>query len=86
MEYNFNNSREQLTPQDLEDIHELLSARLRAKNSDLLWARLHHDLRSIPYHGILGKIYKDKYGWQYCTGQDYSEEIKTIRKIILTLK
>lgn len=83
---NFNNHRDQLTDQDKEEIFILLSGRLREKNRRLLKTRLDHHLELIPYYGILERIQKESYGWAYCAGQSYPDEIRTVRNIILTLK
>lgn len=83
---NFNNSREVLTEQDLEAIWKILAKGLRSKNSRLIWVRLQNDLLSIPYHGILERLIKESYGWSYCAGQSYPDEIRTIREIIYKLK
>lgn len=82
----FNSAREILTDEDKQQIFDLLSSGLRQKNRDLLHRRIHHHLGMIPYHGILSRVMKEQHGWTYCAGQDYREEIKTVRKIILECK
>lgn len=82
----FNRDRENLTEQDLEEIFDLLAPRMRSANKALLWRRLTEHLSMIPHYGILSRIMQDSHGWSYCAGQDYTEEIKTVRKIILDCK
>jgi len=82
----FNNSRDNLTEDDLGQIFELLSKGLRPKNRDLLYRRLTEHLSMIPYHGILSRVMKESHGWSYCAGQSYPDEIRTVRKIILTMR
>lgn len=83
---NFNTYRHKLTGSDIHEIYELLNKGLRQKNKDLLAKRLDDHLALIPYHGILERLMKDKHGWSYCAGQSYTDEIRTVRNIILTLK
>lgn len=83
---NFNNYRQQLTEQDTNEIFEILSKGLRSKNRELLAKRLNHHLELIPYFGILDRLIKESYGWSYCAGQSYTDEIRTVRQIILNLK
>jgi hypothetical protein len=83
---NFNNGRDNLTPEDLFQIWELVAHRCRERNKRLLDIRLTFDLDLIPYHGILDRLIKTDHGWSYCAGQSYSDEIRTIRNIILNLR
>ena len=82
----FNTNRSELTNKDIEQIFSLLNSGLRSKNRNLLWIRLNTDLNSIPHHGILSRIMDSGNGWEYCAGQSYPDEIRTVRNIILTLK
>jgi hypothetical protein len=83
---NFNNHRSKLTEKDTDEIYELLSNRLRQANKVLLAKRLNDHLELIPHYGILERITKEPYGWNYCAGQSYPDEIRTVRKIILDRK
>ena len=85
---NFNNSREQLSADDSQQIYELLCSGLRSENKILLHKRLFNHLGMIPYCGVFERIIKDERTnqWEYCAGQDYPSEIRTVRKIILECK
>ena len=86
-QFNFNSDRELLTLDDRKLIFELLAKGLRDKNRALLYRRLFDGFDNlIPYHGILGRLIKDRGVWSYCAGQSYPDEIRTVRKIILELK
>jgi hypothetical protein len=86
LQFNFNSDRELLTDDDKQQIFELLSKGLRANNYNLLNDRIFNCLGMIPYHGILGRVIKEDCGWSYCAGQSYPDEIRTVRKIILTCR
>lgn len=83
---NFNNHRDKLTESDKQEIFELLGKRLREKNARRLKSMLNYGLQCIPHYGILNRLYKDQYGWQYCAGQSYPDEIRTVRNIIINGK
>jgi hypothetical protein len=83
---NFNNYRDKLTEKDKAEIFEILSSRCRQKTKELLAKRLDKHLDLIPEYGILNRLIKEKHGWNYCAGQSYPDEIRTVRKIILELK
>jgi len=86
IQINFNNYKSQMTEKDLDEIHELLAKGCRKHNRDLLWLRLTTQRSLIPEYGIMNRLIKDTYGWHYCAGQSYPDEIRTVRKIILELR
>lgn len=83
---NFNNYKEKMTEKDKEEIFEILAKGTRQKTRELLAKRLDRDLNLIPKYGILDRLIKESYGWSYCAGQSYPDEIRTVRKIVLELK
>lgn len=83
---NFNNYKEKMTEKDKEEIFEILAKGTRQKTRELLALRLEKHLDLIPEFGILDRLIKESYGWNYCAGQSYPDEIRTVRKIILELK
>lgn len=83
---NFNNYKDKMTQNDLEQIFELLSSGLRSKNRELLRTRLNRHINLIPQYGILERLIKAEHGWEYTAGQSYPDEIRTLRNIILNLK
>ena len=83
---NFNNYKEKMTEKDKEEIFEILAEGTRQKTRELLAKRLDKHLDLIPEFGILNRLIKENHGWNYCAGQSYPDEIRTVRKIILELK
>jgi hypothetical protein len=86
----FNSLREVLTDTDKKAIYDLLQSRLRVDTKALLWRRIHDHTTMIPHYGILSRIMKSELNgrvyWEYCAGQSYPDEIRTVRKIILECK
>lgn len=83
---NFNNYKDKMTQNDLDQIFELLSSGLRSKNRELLRTRLNRHINLIPQYGILERLIKENGDWRYFAGQSYPDEIRTLRNIILNLK
>lgn len=82
----FNDLKEQLTENDIDQLIAILGKGLRMKNAQLLRRRLLSHTGMIPAYGILERLTKESHGWSYCAGQSYVDEIRTVRSIILTLK
>ena len=80
---NFNNLKTELTEQDIDQIVSILGYRCRVKTVNDIRRRLEYFPSSIPSYGILERLMKEPTGWQYFAGQSYTDEIKTVRKIIL---
>ena len=84
MQINFNNHRDKLTDKDREEIFDILAKGLREKNRRRLRSMLFYGLGAIPHREILGRIqYSEEFGWSYCAGQSYPDEIRYVRSIIL---
>jgi hypothetical protein len=83
---NFNNQKANLTEEDKEEIFEILAKKTRQATRVLLAKRLDNHLDLIPEYGIFNRLIKENYGWIYCAGQSYPDEIRTLRKIVLNLK
>lgn len=75
-----------MTDEDKQEIFEILASRTRQKTRELLARRLYKNLSLIPHYGILERLIKEDYGWTYCAGQSYPDEIRTVRKIVLECK
>jgi malate synthase len=83
----FNDLKEILLPEDIDQLLDILGHRLRAKNYELLKRRLEKHSSLVPTYGILERLVKDKYGhWSYTAGQSYPDEIRVVRNIILNLR
>jgi len=75
-----------LSETDIDDIVALLCKRCRVPTKIRIRSILTYHPSAIPTFGILSRVYKDKNGWQYCAGQSYPDEIRTVRNIIKDLK
>tara|TARA_R110002167_G_scaffold44097_4_gene132965 strand:- start:164 stop:421 length:258 start_codon:yes stop_codon:yes gene_type:complete len=80
---NFNNQKSVLTEEDKEEIFDILVKGTRIKTRELLAERLNKHIDLIPEYGIFNRLIKESYGWSYCAGQSYSDEIRCMREIIL---
>ena len=86
MDENFNSLRKDLTENDIENIAILVSKRCRVKTFRKILANLTYNVSQIPFYGILNRLYKQNNEWHYCAGQSYTDEIRTVRNIIINLK
>lgn len=80
---NFNNQRESLTEDDINQLVALLGKHCRVKTITHLESSLKYGLSRVPYYGILERLMKENGQWSYCAGQSYPDEIRTVRNIIL---
>jgi hypothetical protein len=84
MNNSFNNLKSTLTADDIESIISIVGYRCRAKTLTRLRSRLTYGPSRIPSYGILERLTKDENGnWEYCAGQSYPDEIRTVRECIL---
>ena len=85
-EQNFNDIKNKLTEDDIDQLIDLLCNRCRANTINRFRANLSMSTSFIPVYGILNRVTKEDGKWSYCAGQSYPDEIRTVRKIILDLK
>ena len=83
MQKNFNNQKANLTEKDIDAILKIIGYRCRVKTINRLRSILTYNKSLIPEYGILSRLILDEHGWHYCSGQDYTSEIKIIRDCIL---
>lgn len=83
---NLNNHRDKLTEQDIDELVALIGHRCRHNTLRMLRAHLTYSVNAIPKYGILERVIKENGEWSYCAGQSYTDEIRTVREIILKLK
>jgi len=83
VQVNFNNYRDQLNEDDIEQIVILLCQRCRPDKYARLRSVLNYHPLSIPHLSILERLIKENGKWRYIAGQDYPREIKTVREIML---
>ena len=80
---NFNNQKSNLTEKDIEQIVSIVGCHCRLKTVQRLHSILKYGPSTIPSYGIFDRLIKDKNGWEYVAGQDYTSEIRTLRDCIL---
>ena len=83
MKNSFNDLKNQLSEQDIDQIIEIVGYRCRVKTCNRLRSILTYSPSLIQTYGILERLTKENGGWSYCAGQSYPDEIKTLREIIL---
>lgn len=83
---NFNNSKTNLTENDIDQIIEIIGHGCQANTVQLLRRRLELFPSLIPNYGILDRLIKEQGQWAYCAGQSYPDEIRTVRQIIKDMK
>lgn len=83
---NFNNYRNELTENDIDEIVELFTYRCQIKTVRQIRINLELFRNEIPHYGILERVIKENHGWTYCAGQSYPDEIRTVRNIFKKLK
>lgn len=83
MQVNFNNSRETLTDDDRDQIIAIITKGCRLKNTMRIRSILTYSALSLKHQGIYERIIKDNGNWRYIAGQSYTDEIKTVRELIL---
>lgn len=84
MNNNFNTLKDTLTDSDIDSILSVIGHRCRIKTWNRLRSILTYGKHIIKPYGILNRLYKnDKGEWHYCAGQSYTDEIRTVREIIL---
>ena len=82
MKNSFNDLKNQLSEQDIDQIIEIVGYRCRVKTCNRLRSILTYSPSLIQTYGILERLTKENGGWSYCAGQSYPDEIKTLREII----
>jgi len=80
----FNDLKTNLVASDIESILSILGYRCRTKTINRLRSILTYSSSRIPTYWIFQRLTRDESGsWEYCAGQSYTDEIRTIRKLIL---
>lgn len=83
-EQSFNQIKTNLTEQDIDQIINIVGHRCRVKTCNRLRSILTYSPSLIPEYGIIDRLIRDEKGrWQYFAGQSYTDEIKTVRDVIL---
>jgi hypothetical protein len=80
---NFNNYRDQMTDDDIEQIFQLIAKGCQHKTKVRLRSILTYSKSSIQSVGILERLIKEDGKWRYIAGQSYTDEIRTVRDVVL---
>ena len=87
---NLNTLKDKLTEQDINEIIAIVGYRCRIKTLNRLRSILTYSPSSIGNYGIYDRLMKEEsptkpgvYGWFYCAGQSYTDEIRTVKDCIL---
>ena len=83
MKTSFNDLKSKLSAQDIDQLMSLLGKRCRAKKLNRLRSMLTYGTGAIGSFGIFGRLTKENGQWDYCAGQSYTDEIRTVRECIL---
>ena len=84
MEASFNKLKTELTESDIDAIVSIVGYRCRIKTYNRLRSILKYSPSLIPNYGIFERLTKNDRGqWEYCAGQSYPDEIRTLRDCIL---
>jgi hypothetical protein len=84
MKNSFNDLKTSLTESDVDGILEIVGHRCRIKTFNRLRSILIYSPSIIPAYGIFERLTKnDKGQWEYCAGQSYTDEVRTLRQCIL---
>jgi len=73
---------EELTIDEQASIHELLMKRCGSNTKQKMW----QVLARVPYifnYGIFNRVMLENGRANYCAGQSYSDEIRTVRELLL---
>jgi hypothetical protein len=82
----FNNLKSNLSDQDIDELVSIIGHRCREKTRRRIRGALKYGASRIPMAGILDRLTKEPYGWQYFAGQSYPDEIRVLRQLILNKK
>lgn len=84
MKNQFNDLKNNLNETDINEILQLVGKGCRDKTKARLRSILTYGPSTIEDCGIMRRLTKEPDGsWEYCAGQDYTAEIKTVRNVIL---
>jgi len=83
-EKNFNNCKHDLNTHDIKELVSIIGYRCPSKTKKILESKLIYSSNKIPHYSILDRLIYENFKWVYIAGQSYHDEIRTIRRIILT--
>jgi hypothetical protein len=83
LQLNFNNQKTSLSETDIDQLVSIIGERCRLKTVQRLRSILTYSASSLRSYGIFDRLIKDKDRWEYVAGQSYTDEIRTVRELIL---
>lgn len=83
MQLNFNNQKNNLKEEDIDQIVNIVSHGCRSKTRLRIRSIVTYHPSLIPSYGIFERLMKENNQWSYCAGQSYPDEIRTLRECIL---
>lgn len=83
---NFNNCKHDLNTHDINELVEIIGHRCSYQTKRRLESILTYGTSTIGNFGILDRLIYENFKWSYCAGQSYPDEIRLIRRLILTGK
>jgi hypothetical protein len=83
MRNSFNDLKPELTENDIDEILAIVGKGCRDNTKKRLRSILTYGRSTIPSYGIFNRLCKESHGWDYCAGQSYTDEIRTLRECIL---
>jgi hypothetical protein len=68
---------------DVGGLMSLISSRCRKKTKDTLKRRLTTQVSLLKQCGIFTRMTYGENGWDYCCGQSWNDEMRTIRECLI---
>lgn len=71
------------TVPDVDGLICMITYRCKQKTVDTLRRRLTTQVSLLRKHGIYNRMTHGEKGWEYCCGQSWNDEMRTIRECII---
>jgi hypothetical protein len=82
----FNTLKTRLTLQDVTELTNILTYRCSLLTRLRIWAVLRHKASRLPNTNILNRLKKTRTGWRYYAKRSYRDELRQLRKLILSIR
>ena len=80
---NLNTEKAKLTESDIDQILSIITKHSRLKTYNRLRSILTYSASKLDNYGIYNLLIKEACVWSYCSGQSYTDDIRTLRECIL---
>jgi hypothetical protein len=81
-----NNLKTRLTLRDVTELTNILTYRCTLLTRLRIWAVLRHKASKLPSSNILNRLKKSRNGWRYYAKRSYRDELRQLRKLILSIR